>query len=202
MATPVNIESTMPTHTKLASLVLTGLVASNDLLISKNEASKFLEHESVRVRRAPFFGSGRSKLPRQIKEHKREYPNVCSFNNVEVWETFKNELEETALPEEQVDALESCVFWCRWTDPFKDATGGYLKFLGVNAGYEEIREDQEEDSTQFVPACAKCLDKLPEGDSRFRTGLKDHFRSKPPCVNREFWNILGPKYGNGGSAFG
>ena len=71
-----------------------------------------------------------------------------------------------------------------------------MKFLGIEAGYEEQRETQEETGAVFKPACGQCLDLIPDGSAKYPTGLKKHFKDKPQCINREFWNILGPKYVN------
>merc|ERR1712038_370280 len=96
---------------------------------------------------------------------------VCDFNSVEAWVEFQDELEETSLPEREVEVIESCVNQCWRRDQGLDFVG---------KAYEETREDQEEHGTPFAPACPQCFGKLPQSGSY-------HFSQD--CENDESWKL-------------
>merc|ERR1712127_1036910 len=128
-------------HTmKLIALTLVAVVAlasAANEFVSKKEATNLLDNqENARFRRA---ATGKS-----MKKLQKKWKNICKFNSVEKWTEFKDELEETDLPEKEVDALESCTFRCNRKDEALDFVG---------KAYEENREKQEEKGTKFVPAC-------------------------------------------------
>merc|ERR1719334_281071 len=77
---------------------------------------------------------------KKIIKLKNKWNNFCQFNSMKRWESFKDELEETKLPEKEVDNLERCVTKCKRNDFFKDFVG---------KAYEETREKQEEKNTAF-----------------------------------------------------
>merc|ERR1712226_68849 len=100
----------------------------------------------------------------------KNWDTVCDFNSVEAWSEYQDELEETNLPEPEVENLEKCVKACYWSDQAKDFAG---------RAYEEMREDQEENETVFVPACRQCFDAIPKSmSSRDRTKSMN-------CENKE-----------------
>ena len=87
------------------TLVAVIAVASANELISKKEANLMLDvPETRRQRRAATGGL----FGKSIKKIQKKWKNICKFNTVEKWTEFKDELEETNLPEKEVDALESC----------------------------------------------------------------------------------------------
>merc|ERR1711970_390576 len=82
-----------------------------------------------------------------------------ALDSVKDWEEFKEALEDTPLPEEQVDALERWVSACWWKDQAADLAGG---------AFEEKREDYVDakanglNPTRPVP-CPQCCDVIPPG---------------------------------------
>merc|ERR1711879_449906 len=117
--------------------------------LSKEDASNVLDLPHLRVKR--FWNRGD-----KVSRIRRKWNNKCQFNSVERWIEFKDELEETDLPEKQVDQLERCTSKCSWKDRAKDFAG---------QAYEERREDQEEKNKPFEPACKKCFGKIPKAAS-------------------------------------
>ena len=72
--------------------------------VSKRDANSVLDvPESYLRQKRNVFG-------KSIKSIKKKWDTVCKFNSVEKWDEFKDELEETSLPEKEVDRLESCTF--------------------------------------------------------------------------------------------
>lgn len=122
--------------------------------VSKNDANSLLSVPDSYVR------NGRGLTSKSIKSIKEEWNTVCKFNSVEKWIEFKDELEDTVLPEKEVDSLERCTSKCYWKDQAKDFVGN---------AYEEKREDQEEESLTFSPACIGCFAKVPK---TFMTGFQ------------------------------
>merc|ERR1711981_1083315 len=116
------------------------------------DANSFLTlpESFIRVNRAArgWFSSSSNK----VDKIKKKWSTTCKFNSVEKWDEFKDEVEETSLPEAEVDKLESCTSTCYWKDQAKDIGG---------RGYEEKRETQEENNDPFEPACPKCFNKVP-----------------------------------------
>merc|ERR1711929_7085 len=82
-----------------------------------------------------------------------------ALDSVKDWEEFKEALEDTPLPEDQVDALERCVSACWWKDQLRDVKG---------SAFEEKREDYVDakaaglNPTRPVP-CPQCCSKIPPG---------------------------------------
>ena len=138
------------TNMKLVLLVtaLISIIQAKNEFLTKEEANSKLVLPDGRTRRAAKGLFGKS-----VKSVQKEWNSYCKFNSVEKWNEFKDDVEETNLPEKEVDNLERCTFWCHKRDIGKD-------FLG-NA-YEEKREDQEENGTEFVAACPKCFAKVPK----------------------------------------
>ena len=117
-------------------LCITSAISATEFL-SKKEASTL-----VRSNRA-----AQGLWKKDPAKLKKKWNNYCKFNSPEKWTEFKDDLEETDLPEKQVDQLERCVFKCNRFDEAQD-------FIGK--AYEENREKQEEKGTQFMMACPKC----------------------------------------------
>merc|ERR1711923_274873 len=109
---------------------LIGAVLSNKL--SQNTVS--VEEASNVLKTGRLFGR---PLQEQLRPIKKKWHNICKFDSTAKLEEFKDELEETSLPESEVDGFERCILKCKIADFGKD-------FLG-NA-YEEKREDWEEES--------------------------------------------------------
>ena len=77
------------------------LVSAADEFVSKKEATNLLDNqENSRFRRAA--------MGKSLKKLQKKWNNICKFNSVEKWSEFKDELEETNLPEKEVDSLERC----------------------------------------------------------------------------------------------
>lgn len=87
----------------LLALTLVAVIAvtSANELISKKEATLMLDVPETRRQR-------RAAIGKSVKKIQKKWKNICKFNTVEKWNEFKDELEETSLPEKEVDALESC----------------------------------------------------------------------------------------------
>merc|ERR1712117_331171 len=114
----------------------------SDLVSTKNQAASVLNTKQTRL-----FGKNK------LNAIKSKWNTVCKFKSVAALEEFKDELEETNLPETEVDNFERCVFWCKSGDFLKD-------FVGV--AYEEKREDRKETSALFQPPCPHCFPKIPK----------------------------------------
>merc|ERR1712117_235415 len=135
-------------------------------LMSKEEANSKLVLPDGRTRRAAI-----GIFKKSVSKVQRRWNSYCKFNTVEKWNEFKDDVEETNLPEKEVDNLEKCTFWCARSDEAKDFAGN---------AYEEKREDQEEKGTAFVAACPQCFAKVPKsGNFKFPKTLKNG----KPCKN-------------------
>merc|ERR1712154_30521 len=137
----------------LVTLLIPFIQSQNEFM-SKEEANSRLVLPDGRTRRAAMgiFKKSVSKVQKR-------------------WNKFKDDVEETNLPEKEVDNLERCTFWCARKDTAKDFAGH---------AYEEKREDQEEKGTPFVAACPQCFDKVPKsGNFKFPKILKNG----KPCKN-------------------
>ena len=139
-------------------LVLIGVGAAH--FVSKRDANSVLDVPESYQRKRRFLGKSISSI-------KKKWNTVCKFNSVEKWDEFKDELEETSLPEKEVDRLESCTFKCARKDEALDFVG---------KAYEENREKQEEKEYMFVPACEGCFKHVPKSG---------HFTFSKKCKNRE-----------------
>merc|ERR1711893_345070 len=143
------------TNMKLVLLVtaLISIIQAKNEILTKEEANARLLLPDGRTRRAAKGLFGKS-----VKSVKKK------------WNEFKDDVEETNLPEKEVDNLERCTFWCKTRDHGKDLLGN---------AYEEKREDQEENGTPFVAACPKCFEKVPKsGNFKFPKIVKGK-----KCVN-------------------
>ena len=87
--------------------IFSTLALSNSEFVSKKEASQLLDDVEGRYKRAAQGLWGKS-LDKQLKKLGKKWKNYCDFNSMEKWNEFKDELEETSLPEKEVDRLESC----------------------------------------------------------------------------------------------
>merc|ERR1719378_1920388 len=139
--------------------------------LSKEEANDLLDLPHSRVKR---FWS-RKSLDQQLTKLKKRWNNKCQFNSIGRWIEFKDELEETSLPEKEVDNLERCTAGCKAKDFGKDFYG---------QAYEERREDQEEENQPFEPACKKCFARIPK-----RAG---NWPWASSCKNKESIFVNGP----------
>ena len=50
----------------------------------------------------------RAVFGKSIQEIQKKWSSQCDFDSVEAWDEFKDELEESNLPEKEVDRLERC----------------------------------------------------------------------------------------------
>merc|ERR1719186_822816 len=114
-------------------------IESINILSTKEQAT------SVLSKNKRLFGN-------KLDNIRNKWKNICKFDSVEAMEHFKDELEETSLPEEEVDNFERCVSRCAWGDFFKDF---------VDRAYEEKLEESEK-SDVFKPACSHCIPKIPK----------------------------------------
>merc|ERR1739848_656831 len=143
------------TNMKVVLLVtaLISIIQANEFL-TKEEANSKLVLPDGRTRRAAM-----GLFSKKVSKVQKRWNNYCKFNSVEKWNEFKDDVEETNLPEKEVDNLEKCTFWCARADEAKDFAG---------QAYEEKREDQEEKGTPFTAACPQCFDKVPKtGNFKF-----------------------------------
>ena len=95
----------------------------------------------------------------EVVEIKNRWHNKCRFSGGLKWEEFKDELEETALPEEEVDRLERC------TNPCGIKEFELRKSSATNSkdkSYSEMGEEREEDGLPFEPACKQCFEAIPK----------------------------------------
>ena len=97
--------------------------------------------------------SRRGIMGKSVKSVQKRWKNYCKFNSVEKWNEFKDDVEETNLPEKEVDRLEKCTFRCARKDEAADLVG---------KAYEEKREKQEEKGKPFVAACPQCFMFVPK----------------------------------------
>merc|ERR1712046_353062 len=114
----------------------------SDVISTKTQATSVLNTKQSRLFGANNLNTIRSK-----------WNNICKFDSVAALEEFKDELEETNLPENEVDNFEKCIFWCKTRDFVKDF---------VDQAYEEQREERSETSALFQPACPQCFTKIPK----------------------------------------
>ena len=114
----------------------------SEVISTKTQAASVLNTKQNRLFGANKLNSIRSK-----------WNTVCKFNSVSALEEFKDELEETNLPENEVDNFEKCIFWCKTSDFVKDF---------VDQAYEEQREERSEYSGVFQPPCPQCFAKIPK----------------------------------------
>merc|ERR1712053_29877 len=101
--------------------------------LTKEEANSKLVLPDGRTRRAAM-----GLMKKSVKRVQERWNSYCKFNTVEKWNEFKDDVEETNLPESEVDKLESCTFRCARKDEALDFVG---------KAYEEKREKQEEKNT-------------------------------------------------------
>merc|ERR1712038_271930 len=149
----------------LVTLLIPFIQSQNEFM-SKEEANSRLVLPDGRTRRAAM-----GFLKKSVSKVQRRWNSYCKFNTVEKWNEFKDDVEETNLPEKEVDNLEKCTFWCARSDEAKDFAGN---------AYEEKREDQEEKGTVFQAACPQCFAKVPKsGNFKFPKILKNG----KPCKN-------------------
>merc|ERR1712117_144617 len=114
----------------------------SDVISTKTQAASVLNTKRSRRLVANNLNTIRSK-----------WNNICKFDSVGALEEFKDELEETNLPENEVDNFEKCIFWCKTRDFVKDF---------VDQAYEEQREERAEMSAIFQPPCPQCFSKIPK----------------------------------------
>ena len=112
-----------------------------------------------------------ANLKRKVDKIQKKWNSICKFDGVNRWEEFKDELEETKLPEKEVDANERCVSKCKRKDKWADIKG---------VGYEEIVME-EGSLNKWYPACKDCFD----------IGLKtfkkiNNFEFKKNCKPKRF----------------
>merc|ERR1711879_385707 len=81
----------------------------SDVISTKTQAASVLNTKQSRL-----FGINK------LNTIKSKWNSVCKFKSVAALEEFKDELEETNLPESEVDNFEQCVFWCKSNDFVKD----------------------------------------------------------------------------------
>merc|ERR1711972_353611 len=95
------------TNMKLVLLVtaLISIIQAKNQFLTKEEANSQLVLPDGRTRRAAKGLFGKS-----VKSVKKEWNSYCDFNSVEKWNEFKDDVEETNLPEKEVDNLEKCTF--------------------------------------------------------------------------------------------
>jgi len=89
-----------------------------------------------------------SELKKQVGKIQNKWNSICKFDGVNRWEEFKDELEETKLPEKEVDANEKCIAKCNRKDNWADIRGN---------AYEEIVME-EGSLDKWYPACEDCFD--------------------------------------------
>merc|ERR1719433_2113435 len=121
---------------------LISIIQGNEFL-TKEEANSKLVLPDGRTRRAAM-----GFLKKSVSKVQRRWNSYCKFNTVEKWNEFKDDVEETNLPEKEVDNLERCTFRCARKDEAADLAG---------RAYEEKREKQEEKKKPFVAACPQCF---------------------------------------------
>merc|ERR1712179_866626 len=129
--------------------VLVSVCLATDEILSKKEATQLLDDTNGRYKRAALGAS----LDQELKKIKKKWSNYCKFNSVEKWDEFQDELEETTLPEKEVDRLERCTSRCARKDEAMDLAG---------RAYEEKREKQEEKNQPFKAACEHCFKVIPK----------------------------------------
>lgn len=141
----------MQTKFVLPILLITFTKTSTSKFTNKKIASSILKSKS-------------ENNPRNIEEFeevievRNKWHNKCRFSGGLKWEEFKDELEETSLPEEEVDRLERCTNPCGMKEfelRKSSATNGKVR------SYQELGEEREEDGLRFEPACKQCFEQIP-----------------------------------------
>merc|ERR1711934_1130958 len=103
----MNLQSTKVSL--IISLIIDQISGFSSEFVSKTDANSVLSVPDSYIR------NQRAIFRKPIKTIKKDWNTICKFNSVEKWIEFKDELEDTRLPEKEVDTLERCTSRCYWT---------------------------------------------------------------------------------------
>merc|ERR1712226_385077 len=114
---------------------------------------------TITVAHAGLFSSNKEEAHAFLRS--KQYLEVSELATHEKWEELKDKLEDMShIPEEQVDALESCLSNCWWSD--KASGMGKLFNAKEMAAETMLLSGKGEKS---AVACAGCIEKIPEASN-------------------------------------